>query len=43
MNENDFDGSAFLPAAYQGTRFKVEDSSQRNRRIDRMRRGEANP
>lgn len=36
-------GSAFLPAAYQGTRFTVQDSSQRNRRIDRMRRGEVNP
>ena len=36
-------GSAFLPAAYQGTRFMVQDSSQRNRRIDRMRRGEPNP
>lgn len=36
-------GSAFLPAAYQGTRFKIQDSSQRNRRIDRMRRGEVNP
>jgi hypothetical protein len=36
-------GSAFLPAACQGTKFSVQDSSQRNRRIDRMRRGEANP
>lgn len=36
-------GNAFLPAAYQGTKFTVQDSSQRNRRIDRMRRGEANP
>ena len=36
-------GSAFLPAAYQGTKFSVQDSSQRNRRIDRMRRGEVNP
>lgn len=36
-------GSAFLPAAFQGTKFTMQDSSQRNRRIDRMRRGEANP
>jgi len=36
-------GNAFLPAAYQGTKFSVQDSSQRNRLIDRMRRGEANP
>ncbi|WP_044303292.1 DUF1501 domain-containing protein, partial [Rhodopirellula sallentina] len=36
-------GSAFLPAAYQGTKFTIQDSSQRNRRIDRMRRGETNP
>ena len=36
-------GNAFLPSAYQGTKFSVQDSSQRNRRIDRMRRGEANP
>lgn len=36
-------GSAFLPAAYQGTKFSVQDSSARNRRIDRMRRGETNP
>lgn len=36
-------GNAFLTAAYQGTKFTVQDSSQRNRRIDRMRRGEANP
>lgn len=36
-------GSAFLPAAFQGTKFAVQDSSARNRRIDRMRRGPANP
>ncbi|NNE93421.1 MAG: DUF1501 domain-containing protein [Verrucomicrobiales bacterium] len=36
-------GSAFLPAAYQGTKFNIADSSQRNRKIDRKRRGEANP
>ena len=36
-------GNAFLPAVYQGTKFSVQDSSQRNRRIDRMRRGEVNP
>ena len=36
-------GSAFLPAAFQGTKFTVQDSSQRNRRIDQLRRGEANP
>ncbi len=36
-------GSAFLPAAYQGTKFTVRDGSQRNRRIDQLRRGEANP
>jgi hypothetical protein len=36
-------GSAFLPAAYQGTKFTVQDSSARNRRIDQLRRGEANP
>jgi len=36
-------GSAFLPAAYQGTKFTVQDGSQRNRRIDQLRRGEANP
>lgn len=36
-------GSAFLPAACQGTKFTVQDSSARNRRIDRLRRGEANP
>jgi hypothetical protein len=36
-------GSAFLPAVFQGTRFTVQDSSQRNRRIDQMRRGEPNP
>ncbi len=36
-------GNAFLPAAYQGTKFTVQDSSQRNRMIDRLRRGEANP
>jgi hypothetical protein len=35
--------SAFLPSACQGTRFSVTDSSQRNRPIDRMRRGEPNP
>jgi hypothetical protein len=27
-------GSAFLPAAYQGTKFQISDSSQRNRAID---------
>ncbi len=36
-------GSAFLPAAFQGTKLSVQDSSARNRRIDRMRRGEVNP
>ncbi len=36
-------GSAFLPAAFQGTKFTVQDSSQRNRLIDQLRRGEANP
>lgn len=36
-------GSAFLPAAYQGTKFTVADSSARNRRIDQLRRGEVNP
>lgn len=36
-------GSAFLPAAFQGTKFTVSDSSQRNRRIDQLRRGEVNP
>lgn len=36
-------GSAFLPSAFQGTKFTVQDSSARNRRIDRMRRGPANP
>lgn len=36
-------GSAFLPAAFQGTKFTLRDSSQRNRRIDQLRRGEANP
>lgn len=36
-------GSAFLPAAFQGTRFTIQDGSQRNRRIDQLRRGEANP
>lgn len=36
-------GSAFLPAAFQGTKMSVQDSSARNRRIDRMRRGAANP
>ncbi|MEM6471264.1 MAG: DUF1501 domain-containing protein [Planctomycetota bacterium] len=35
-------GNAFLPAAYQGTKFMVADSSARNRRIDRMRRGPVN-
>ena len=35
-------GSAFLPAAYQGTKFSITDGSQRNRPIDRKRRGEAN-
>lgn len=36
-------GSAFLPAAFQGTKFTVADSSARNRRIDQLRRGEVNP
>ena len=36
-------GSGFLPAAFQGTKFTIADSSARNRRIDRMRRGEVNP
>ncbi len=36
-------GSAFIPAAYQGTKFNIADSSARNRRIDMLRRGEANP
>lgn len=36
-------GSAFLPAAFQGTKFTVADSSQRNRRIDQLRRGKVNP
>jgi Protein of unknown function (DUF1501) len=36
-------GSSFLPAAFQGTKFTIQDSSQRNRRIDQLRRGEANP
>ena len=36
-------GSAFLPAAYQGTKFTVQDGSARNRRIDQLRRGEVNP
>lgn len=36
-------GSAFLPSAFQGTKFTIQDSSQRNRRIDQLRRGEANP
>lgn len=36
-------GNAFLPTHVQGTRFQIEDSSQRNRRIDRLRRGEPNP
>lgn len=35
-------GSAFLPAAFQGTKFSITDGSQRNRPIDRKRRGEAN-
>ena len=35
-------GSAFLPAAYQGTKFALSDSSQRNRPIDIRRRGKAN-
>lgn len=35
-------GSAFLPAAFQGTRISVTDSSQRNRPVDRRRRGEEN-
>ncbi len=35
-------GSAFLPAAYQGTKFQISDSSQRNRMIDIKRRGEVN-
>lgn len=34
-------GSAFLPAAFQGTRLTIADSSQRNRPIDRRRRGES--
>lgn len=36
-------GSAFLPGACQGTKFTLQDNSQRNRPVDRMRRGEANP
>lgn len=36
-------GSAFLPAAYQGTKFTVSDSSARNRRVDQLRRGKINP
>jgi hypothetical protein len=36
-------GSAFLPGACQGTKFTIQDSSQRNRPIDRMRRGKPNP
>ena len=36
-------GSAFMPAACQGTRFSISDSSQRSRPIDILRRGEANP
>lgn len=36
-------GSAFLPAAFQGTRFNIADSSQRSRRIDIARRGQPNP
>lgn len=35
-------GSAFLPAAVQGTRFSITDSSQRNRPVDVRRRGESN-
>jgi Protein of unknown function (DUF1501) len=35
-------GSAFLPAAFQGTKFNLSDSSQRSRPIDIRRRGEAN-
>lgn len=33
-------GSAFLSAAFQGTRFNIADSSQRSRPIDIARRGE---
>jgi hypothetical protein len=36
-------GSAFLPAAFQGTRFNIADSSQRNRPVDIARRGPVNP
>lgn len=36
-------GSAFLPAAFQGTKFTIQDGSQRNRRIDQLRRGDVNP
>ena len=36
-------GRAFLPAAFQGTKFTVADASARNRRIDQLRRGEVNP
>lgn len=36
-------GNAFLPAAFQGTKFTVTDASARNRRIDQLRRGEVNP
>ncbi len=36
-------GSSFLPAAFQGTKFTIQDRSQRNRRIDQLRRGAANP
>lgn len=36
-------GSAFLPAAFQGTKFNIADSSQRSRPIDIARRGAANP
>ncbi len=36
-------GHAFLPGAFAGTRLTVEDSSQRDRPIDRRRRGEPNP
>jgi len=36
-------GSAFLPAAFQGTRFNIADSSQRSRPVDIARRGPVNP
>jgi hypothetical protein len=36
-------GSAFLPVAYQGTKFSVADNSARNRKIDQLRRGKTNP